>query len=65
LLPRRVEHCRGRKDVRPFFKLLGVERCARLHAAVMDMNASYELEVRRHWPNSVVVFDLFRAIAKL
>ena len=33
-------------------------------AAVMDMNASYELEVRRHCPNAVVVFDLFHVIAK-
>lgn len=55
---------RGRKDVRPFFKLLGPERCARLRAAVMDMNASYELEVRRHCPNASVVFDLFHVIAK-
>ena len=55
---------RGRKDVRPFFKLLGPERCARLKAAVMDMNASYELEVRRHCPNAEVVFDLFHVIAK-
>src|SRR5688572_31661365 len=39
---------RGREDVRPFFELLGPERCRGLRAAVMDMNASYELEVRRH-----------------
>jgi transposase len=55
---------RGRKDVRPFFRLLGPARCARLRAAVMDMNASYELEVRRHCPNAAVVFDLFHVIAK-
>ena len=30
---------RGREDVRPFFELLGPERCKRLRAAVMDMNA--------------------------
>ena len=30
----------------------------------MDMNASYELEVRRHCPNAAVVFDLFHVIAK-
>ncbi len=59
-----IGHGRGRKDVRPFFKLLGPERCARLKAAVMDMNASYELEVRRHCPNAEVVFDLFHVIAK-
>ena len=55
---------RGREDVRPFFELLGPERCRRLRAAVTDMNASYELEVRRHCPNAVVVFDLFHVVAK-
>jgi transposase len=55
---------RGRADVRPFFALLGPERCARLKAAVMDMSASYELEVRLHCPNAAVVFDLFHVIAK-
>ena len=55
---------RGREDVRPFFELLGPERCQRLQAAVMDMNASYELEVRRHCPNAAVVFDLFHVVAK-
>ena len=55
---------RGREDVRPFFEQLGPERCARLKAAVMDMNAGYELEVRRHCKNAVVVFDLFHVIAK-
>jgi len=44
---------RGREDVRPFFELLGSERCRRLRAAVMDMNASYELEVRAYCPNRV------------
>jgi transposase len=55
---------RGREDVRPFFELLGPERSRRLRAAVMDMNASYELEVRRHCPNAAVVFDLFHVVAK-
>ena len=55
---------RGREDVRPFFELLGSERCRRLRAAVMDMNASYELEVRRHCPAAVIVFDLFHVVAK-
>jgi transposase len=55
---------RGREDVRPFFELLGPERCRHLRAAVMDMNASYELEVRRHCPNAAVVFDLFHVVAK-
>jgi transposase len=30
----------------------------------MDMNASYELEVRRHCPNAAVFFDLFHVVAK-
>lgn len=55
---------RGREDVRPFFELLGAERCAGLKAAVMDMNAGYELEVRRHCPQAAIVFDLFHVIAK-
>jgi transposase len=55
---------RGREDVRPFFQLLGTERCARLRAAVMDMNAGYELEVKTHCPSAAIVFDLFHVIAK-
>ena len=55
---------RGREDVRPFFALLGPERCAKLRAAVMDMNAGYELEVRQHCKRAVFVFDLFHVIAK-
>jgi transposase len=55
---------RGREDVRPFFELLGPERCRRLQAAVMDMNASYQLEVQRHCPNAAIVFDLFHVVAK-
>ncbi|HUG04455.1 MAG TPA: ISL3 family transposase [Steroidobacteraceae bacterium] len=55
---------RGREDVRPFFALLGPDRCCRLRAAVMDMNASYELEVRRHCPQAAIVFDLFHVVAK-
>jgi transposase len=30
----------------------------------MDMNASYELEVRAHCPQAAVVFDLFHVVAK-
>lgn len=55
---------RGREDVRPFFAAMGPQRCAQLRAAVMDMNAGYELEVRSHCPNAVIVFDLFHVIAK-
>ena len=55
---------RGREDVRPFFAAMGPKRCAQLRAAVMDMNAGYELEVKRHCPNAAIVFDLFHVIAK-
>jgi len=55
---------RGREDIRPFFELLGPERCRRLRAAVMDMSAGYELEVRRHCPHAAIVFDLFHVVAK-
>ena len=55
---------RGREDIRPFFAAMGPERCAQLRAAVMDMNAGYELEVKLHCPNAVIVFDLFHVIAK-
>ena len=54
----------GRADIRPFFALLGPQRCARLKAAVMDMNAGYELEVKAHCRNAVIVFDLFHVVAK-
>jgi len=55
---------RGREDVRPFFELLGPARCQALQAAVMDMNAGYELEVRAHCPAAAIVFDLFHVVAK-
>jgi transposase len=55
---------RAREDIRPFFALLGPQRCLKLKAAVMDMNAGYELEVRAHCPQAVIVFDLFHVIAK-
>ena len=55
---------RGREDVRPFFELLGAQGCARLKAAVMDMNPAYQLEVKAHCANALIVFDLFHVIAK-
>lgn len=55
---------RGRADVRPFFELLGPQRCRQLRAAVMDMNAGYELEVKHHCPQAAIVFDLFHVVAK-
>jgi transposase len=55
---------RSREDVRPFFELMGPQRCARLRAAVMDMSASFELEVRYYCPQAAIVFDLFHVVAK-
>jgi transposase len=55
---------RGREDVRPFFALLGAEGCRRLEAVAMDMNASFELEVRMHCPQAEIVYDLFHVVAK-
>lgn len=55
---------RGRADIRPFFELLGEEGRARIRAAVMDMNAAYENEVRAQCPGAEVVFDLFHVVAK-
>jgi transposase len=36
----------------------------RLRAAVMDMSAGYEFEVRAHCPNAAIAFDLFHVVAK-
>lgn len=55
---------RGRADVRPFFQMLGTKRCKLLRAAVMDMNAGYEVEVKQHCPQAAIVFDLFHVVAK-
>jgi len=55
---------RGREDIRPFFALLGPQRCLALRAAVMDMSAGYELEVQAHCPHAAIVFDLFHVVAK-
>ena len=55
---------RDRDSVRVFFELLGKEGCARIRAVVMDMSATYELEVRQHCANAEVVFDLFHVVAK-
>ena len=55
---------RKREDLRPFFELLGPDRCAALQAAVMDMSEAYELETRAHCPQITIVFDLFHVVAK-
>lgn len=55
---------RSRKDVRPFFEMLGPEACARIEAVAMDMNTAMDLEAKAHCPNIRVVYDLFHVIAK-
>mgnify|MGYP000229840225 CR=1 FL=1 len=55
---------RGREDLRPFFELMGPEACQRVQAVVMDMNTSYDLEVRLNCPQAAVVYDLFHVVAK-
>ncbi len=55
---------RSRLEVRPFFSLLGPDGCHSLKAVGMDMNASYELEVRKHCPQAAIVYDLFHVVAK-
>lgn len=55
---------RSRESIRPFFKLLGEEGCKRLKAVVMDMNASYEEEIKEHSPQAKIVYDLFHVVAK-
>jgi len=55
---------RDRASVHEFFKVFGEENCRRLKAVAMDMNASYDEEVREHCPNAKVVYDLFHVVAK-
>lgn len=55
---------RSREAVRPFFALLGPHRCVRILAVGIDMNAAFELEVRAHCPQAVIVYDLFHVVAK-
>jgi transposase len=55
---------RGRKDILPFFALLGPDRCAKIKAVGMDMSAAYFLEVQRHCPQAQIVYDLFHVVAR-
>lgn len=55
---------RSRESIRPFFELLGDDGCKRLKAVVMDMNASYEQEIREHASQAQIVYDLFHVVAK-
>ena len=55
---------RGREDIRPFFERLGEEGRKNLRAVAMDMNGSYEEEVRYQCPLAEIVYDLFHVVAK-
>ena len=55
---------RGRQDIRPFFDLLGPERCTRIKAIGMDMTAAYAEEVKLHCPQAMIGYDLFHVLAR-
>jgi transposase len=55
---------RGRKDIRPFFELLGPAGRKRLRAVVIDMNGAYEEEARFQCPQVDIIYDLFHVVAK-
>ncbi len=55
---------RDREGVRPFFEMLGPERCSKIKAVAMDMNSAYEQEVKANCPQAEIVFDLFHVVAK-
>ncbi|PTO54480.1 ISL3 family transposase [Vibrio splendidus] len=54
---------RSRKDIRPFFELLG-KHGNNIEAVAMDMNTAFDLEVQAHCPNAKIVYDLFHVVAK-
>jgi len=54
---------RSRKQIRPFFELMG-KHCKHIEAVAMDMNTAFDLEVQMHCPNASIVYDLFHVIAK-
>lgn len=52
-----------RVDIATFFLQLG-EHCNHIEAVAMDMNTSFDLEVKQHCPQAEVVYDLFHVVAK-
>lgn len=54
----------SREAIRPFFKLLGERCCKQVEAVAMDINTAFDLEVKKHYPNAEVVYDLFHVIAR-
>ena len=54
----------SREAIRPFFELLGPERCRQIEAVAMDMNTAFDLEVQKYCPRAEVVYDLFHVVAR-
>lgn len=54
---------RSREVIRPFFEWLGKAR-QQIEAVAMDMNASFDLEVKDQCRNAEVVYDRFHVVAK-
>ena len=54
----------SREAIRPFFELLGPERCQQIEAVAMDMNTAFDLEVQQYCPQAEVVYDLFHVVAR-
>ena len=54
----------SREAIRPFFELLGPERCRQVEAVAMDMNTAFDLEVQKYCPHAEVVYDLFHVVAR-
>jgi transposase len=55
---------RSGEDLRPFFTLLGKERCARIEAVATDMFPPYVREIRDNCPKAKIIYDLFHVIAR-
>lgn len=54
---------RSRKDIQPFFEMLG-EHAQNIDVVAMDMNTAFDLEVQTHCKNARIVYDLFHVVAK-
>ena len=54
---------RSREAIRPFFAWLGEAR-EQFEAVAMDMNSTFDLEVKDQCPNAEVVYDRFHVVAK-
>ena len=54
----------SREAIRPFFELLGPERCRQIEAVAMDMNTAFDLEVQQYCPQAEVVYDLFHVVVR-